>query len=297
MRSSCCLCLCSYQYLNTWTKLYKTYHDTWVHLSTVLFISLPSVYVSVCVSLQSLLGNGSVKMLQRQWILKVTIIIWRIVFCTIHVGWKESMRLDLRRTFCLTMKSFIMWSVQSVTSRIQMRCFTSSASSVYVGIYIVLWSGNTGWIVWSQLLFVLTTWRYAQVPENQQPSELGSGEQCCDIFPLCSRRCLQLRCTSRVTTRKPCSGAPRVWVHVSQLLFHSAGRWHFSRSLIISCYWSNFAYSILLQLQQWFSNFVPLSPPGKRKYSQPPPVSFYHNRSHGMFDVLFSLFCVFLHTI
>jgi hypothetical protein len=41
--------------------------------------------------------------------------------------------------------------------------------------------------------------------------------------------------------------------------------------------------------------------PGKRKYSQPPfpppPVSFYHNRSHGMSDVLFSLFCVFLHTI
>jgi hypothetical protein len=51
-------------------------------------------------------------------------------------------------------------------------------------------------------------------------------------------------------------------------------------------------------LRQWFSNILPLSPTGKRKYSQPPPpVSFYQNTSHGMFDVLFSLFCVFLHTI
>jgi hypothetical protein len=40
-------------------------------------------------------------------------------------------------------------------------------------------------------------------------------------------------------------------------------------------------------------------PPWQKKIlSAPtPPVSFYQNRSHCMFDVLFSLFCVFLHTI
>jgi hypothetical protein len=50
--------------LNAWTNLYETwyvYHGTWAHLNGVFHKSLPSVCVPVCVSLLSLLGNGSVK--------------------------------------------------------------------------------------------------------------------------------------------------------------------------------------------------------------------------------------------
>jgi hypothetical protein len=61
MRSPCCLS-------NAWTNLYETscvcvyiYHGTWAHLDDVLHKSLTSVCVSVCVSLLSLLGKGSVK--------------------------------------------------------------------------------------------------------------------------------------------------------------------------------------------------------------------------------------------
>jgi hypothetical protein len=55
-----------YKLLNAWTNLYeiwnvRLYHDTWAHLSGVLHKSLPSVCVSVCVSLLLLQGSGSVK--------------------------------------------------------------------------------------------------------------------------------------------------------------------------------------------------------------------------------------------
>jgi hypothetical protein len=59
-----CLCITAYQLLNVWTNLYETwylYNDNWAHLNGVLHKSLPSVCVSVCVSLVSLQGNGSVK--------------------------------------------------------------------------------------------------------------------------------------------------------------------------------------------------------------------------------------------
>jgi hypothetical protein len=52
-----------HQLLNTLTILYGTwyvYHDNLTHLNGVLYKSLPSVRVSVCVSLLSLLSNGSV---------------------------------------------------------------------------------------------------------------------------------------------------------------------------------------------------------------------------------------------
>jgi hypothetical protein len=51
------LCVHPRQLLNAWTK----YYDTWAHLNGILHKSLPSVCVSVCVSLLSLIGNGSVK--------------------------------------------------------------------------------------------------------------------------------------------------------------------------------------------------------------------------------------------
>jgi hypothetical protein len=65
---SVCLRIPQYSLLNVWTSLYETYyvyHGTWVHLNGVLHKSLPSVCVSVCVSLLSLLGNGSVKCLRH----------------------------------------------------------------------------------------------------------------------------------------------------------------------------------------------------------------------------------------
>jgi hypothetical protein len=62
MRSPYCLCVC--MSVNTWTNLYETwyfyvYYDTWTHLSGVLRKSLPSVCVTVCLSLLSLPSKGS----------------------------------------------------------------------------------------------------------------------------------------------------------------------------------------------------------------------------------------------
>jgi hypothetical protein len=53
-----------HQDLNAWINLYETwyvYHGTWSHLNGGLHKSLPSVCMSICMSLLSLLGNGSVK--------------------------------------------------------------------------------------------------------------------------------------------------------------------------------------------------------------------------------------------
>jgi hypothetical protein len=47
----------------TWTSLYETLcvcHGSWAHLNGVLYKSLTSACVSVCLSLHSLWGNGSV---------------------------------------------------------------------------------------------------------------------------------------------------------------------------------------------------------------------------------------------
>jgi hypothetical protein len=74
MQFPCCLCICAprhpYQCLNAWTSVYETwliYHDSWAYLSgiRVLYKSLPLVCVSVCASLLSLLGNGSLKYIQH----------------------------------------------------------------------------------------------------------------------------------------------------------------------------------------------------------------------------------------
>jgi hypothetical protein len=71
MRVVCCLCVCeSPHQINFWMpepillNLVCTayaYHGTWTHLSGVLHKYLPSVCVSVFVSLMCLLGIGSVK--------------------------------------------------------------------------------------------------------------------------------------------------------------------------------------------------------------------------------------------
>jgi hypothetical protein len=71
MRSPSSLCICKpppHQLLNAWTNLFETryvrvgiYHGTWAHLNGILHKSLPSVCVSVYVSLLLLQGNGSVK--------------------------------------------------------------------------------------------------------------------------------------------------------------------------------------------------------------------------------------------
>jgi hypothetical protein len=66
MLSPGCLdvCVSPSQLLIAWASLYETWyvhHDTWAHLNGVLHKSLPSVCVSLCVSLLSLLGNCSVR--------------------------------------------------------------------------------------------------------------------------------------------------------------------------------------------------------------------------------------------
>jgi hypothetical protein len=61
-----CLCVLPYQLLNASTNLYETwhvYHGTWAHFNGVLHKSLPSVCVSIPLSL---LGNGSVNTFPRQ---------------------------------------------------------------------------------------------------------------------------------------------------------------------------------------------------------------------------------------
>jgi hypothetical protein len=104
MRSPSCLCVCvsSYQLLNALTSLYETwyvYHGTLAHLTYVLHKSLPSVFVSVCVSLLSLHGNGFVKCIyffgSRQRFGKHVLaasnisnnrrIVGRVIFCAIRV--------------------------------------------------------------------------------------------------------------------------------------------------------------------------------------------------------------------
>jgi hypothetical protein len=57
------LCILLYLPLNAWTDPCETWfvcHGTWAHLSGVFQNSLPSVSVSVCVSLLLLLSKGSV---------------------------------------------------------------------------------------------------------------------------------------------------------------------------------------------------------------------------------------------
>jgi hypothetical protein len=57
------VCVSVYPAINFWIpeqifmKL-GLYHDIWAHLNGVLGKSFPSVSVSICVSLLSLLGNG-----------------------------------------------------------------------------------------------------------------------------------------------------------------------------------------------------------------------------------------------
>jgi hypothetical protein len=61
---SVCLLIFPYYILNAWTNLYRTwyaYQGTWAHLNGVLHKSLPSVCVSVCVSLLSLLRKTWIK--------------------------------------------------------------------------------------------------------------------------------------------------------------------------------------------------------------------------------------------
>jgi hypothetical protein len=113
-KNKCRLMLCvsanpPYRLLNDWTSLYETwcvYHGTWAHLNGVLHKSLPSVCVSVCISLPSLQGKGSVKCIPsfivRQQLGKH--IPWQrgivrgIGFYTVHES-KGSRRLVLERTF------------------------------------------------------------------------------------------------------------------------------------------------------------------------------------------------------
>jgi hypothetical protein len=49
-------------------EIWYVYHGVWAYLNGVLHKSFPSVCVSVCVSLLSLLGNGSVNTFPRQQI-------------------------------------------------------------------------------------------------------------------------------------------------------------------------------------------------------------------------------------
>jgi hypothetical protein len=148
MRSPCCLCLWNNP-INFWMpesifmKLgMYIYHGTWAHLNGVLHKSLPSVCASICISLLSLLGNGSVKciphFIARQWLGKHitaatnTRICWTlvsvglciplsllcnnsvktfprqrrivggVVFYAVRVVSKESRQLVLHRTSCLS---------------------------------------------------------------------------------------------------------------------------------------------------------------------------------------------------
>jgi hypothetical protein len=70
MRYPWCPCVCESNHplwqLNLWTKLYETWyvrvcHGTWAHLNVLFYKCLPSVSVSACISLLSLLSKGSVK--------------------------------------------------------------------------------------------------------------------------------------------------------------------------------------------------------------------------------------------
>jgi hypothetical protein len=107
MRSPSCLCS-PHPFLNAWTNFHETwyvYHGIGAHLNGVVYKSLPSV----CVSLPSLQGNGSVKCLppfgdtQRLGkhvpaatnIRNNTRIARHVIFCAVHVLLKETVQVCL----------------------------------------------------------------------------------------------------------------------------------------------------------------------------------------------------------
>jgi hypothetical protein len=99
--------------LNAWLSLYVmyyVYHGTWAHLSGMLLKSLPSLCVSVCVSLLSLLHKGLVKCIPLflpgnnsvMTFPQLRRIVRGIVCCWVHVVSKESRWLVLPRTSCFS---------------------------------------------------------------------------------------------------------------------------------------------------------------------------------------------------
>jgi hypothetical protein len=63
---SVCSLLIPFECLNASLCNWYVYHGNWAHINGIFHKSLTSVCVFVCVSLPSLLGNGSVKTLPRQ---------------------------------------------------------------------------------------------------------------------------------------------------------------------------------------------------------------------------------------
>jgi hypothetical protein len=93
--------------LNVWSNLYETwyeYHGSWAHLSGILHKFRPPIWVSVYVALQSLLGNGSVKILLRQRISTQH----SVIFYAVHVVWKESRRLVHAKTSGCRIKCLVL---------------------------------------------------------------------------------------------------------------------------------------------------------------------------------------------
>jgi hypothetical protein len=116
MRSPCCLSVhvsvnpppTSNRLLNDWTNHYEIwyiYHGTYAHQSGILHKCLPSVCGSVCVSLLSLIGNGSVNTFPRQ-----RGIIWNVVFCAVRVVSNECKLSVLSRTSCLRIRK-LGWNI------------------------------------------------------------------------------------------------------------------------------------------------------------------------------------------
>jgi hypothetical protein len=113
MRPPTCLCVYSPPppstfeclALSLWNLVCGLYHGTWTHLNGVLYKSLPSVRVTVCVSLITLIGKRSVKCIrpfiarQRhgQHVPAATNIrdsrriVVRVIFCAIPLLSKESL--------------------------------------------------------------------------------------------------------------------------------------------------------------------------------------------------------------
>jgi hypothetical protein len=148
---SVCLCIPPYHLLNAWTNLYETwyaYHGTLAHLNGVLPKSIPTICVSVCVILLSLLDNGSVNTfpLQRihstagqvldMWaciplsllgnnsvktLPRQRKIVGGVVFYAVYIVSKQSRRLVLPRTSCsltlLFLYSTIFMAIQHQISR------------------------------------------------------------------------------------------------------------------------------------------------------------------------------------
>jgi hypothetical protein len=103
--SSLCVRVSRYQLLNSWTNLYETWYVFMAPtLNGVLHKSLPSVCVSVCVSLLSLLDNRSIKCIPhnvaRQQFRKYVPVATNtgnnrripgsVIFYVVLVLWKES---------------------------------------------------------------------------------------------------------------------------------------------------------------------------------------------------------------